>query len=189
MTEQMTAVVSVEYGQDRKIESAAKAEQQEGLVTTAKTSLPPKPEWKNKMWPTNEEEANYDVAYHGDDPDMHYLLVQTVARLPEKVAAYVFQHCIFISVGRANFGFVLSGKIVIDYLAKSLCGGWLIFLTEDLPDGDSHSIIAHEIAHAYLKHDRYDPNIGIECEVEAAELTKLWGFTGKGADIGYCTNL
>ena len=42
--------------------------------------------------------------------------------------------------------------------------------------------VAHEIAHAFLRHREGDPT---ECEVEAARLAQQWGFTGPAADPDY----
>jgi hypothetical protein len=62
-------------------------------------------------------------------------------------------------------------------------------------DDDVDSIIAHEIAHAYLGHDQMtlgeveDREIDgrtvpvLKLEYEAYELTRTWGFKGSGADI------
>jgi hypothetical protein len=66
---------------------------------------------------------------------------------------------------------------------------WIILLDERITDEGEEvtmGIIAHEIAHAWLKHDRHHYATPPECEIEAADLAKAWGFTGRGADADYC---
>ena len=57
---------------------------------------------------------------------------------------------------------------------------WFILIYDDAPDLET--IIAHEVAHAYLGHSLDDPLSDEETEMQARELTREWGFTGKGAD-------
>jgi hypothetical protein len=56
---------------------------------------------------------------------------------------------------------------------------WLIILDERIPDDEAEGFVAHEIAHAWLRHGQLSPEIPDSCEV-AAVLAKSWGFTGKG---------
>lgn len=68
----------------------------------------------------------------------------------------------------------------------------LILLSEHIVDKyereDIVSIIAHEIAHAYLGHANShslrsdEVHIADEMEVEACELARSWGFSGRGTD-------
>jgi hypothetical protein len=62
---------------------------------------------------------------------------------------------------------------------------WVILLDENIPEEDRESAIAHEVAHARLGHDRLG-EMPDDCETQAANLVKEWGFTGKGADAEYC---
>ena len=68
---------------------------------------------------------------------------------------------------------------------------WLILLDERSVDEDEESeilgTIAHEIAHAWLKHDRMSPDIPEDCETKAANLAKEWGFQGRGTDPEFCS--
>lgn len=100
--------------------------------------------------------------------------------------------------GRAAFG--MTGRTInlLGFLVQELrpedwnelviadlTNRWIIVLTEELPTNDAHGIIAHEIAHAWLRHDRFADHPE-DCETKAANLTREWGFTGKGADAVYC---
>ena len=59
---------------------------------------------------------------------------------------------------------------------------WLILLEENLTEKDARSIIAHEIAHAWLGHNRLAADTDASVEIEAVRQVKQWGFTGLGAD-------
>lgn len=67
---------------------------------------------------------------------------------------------------------------------------WLILLDEKIAHNiepeNAQSIIAHEIVHAWLGHDRHSPDIPKDCEIQAATLTGQWGFQGLGSDVEYC---
>jgi hypothetical protein len=127
---------------------------------------------------TREEEIHYDLAYWGDSEEMEIAIVRTIAKLPEEVAGFAVEECCYLSVGRSCLGMVLPGDIGKEK--------WIILLDERISKRDLHGAIAHEIAHAWLKHDRTSPDCPVDCEVQAATLTKAWGFAGKGADVEYC---
>jgi Zn-finger nucleic acid-binding protein len=134
------------------------------------------------------EEAAYHVAYHGDDPQTEALIAQTVARLPDEVAEFVFDRCIFLSVGGAKDGFVIPGRIGVHPRERRSRNVWLIIVADEIPADDVLSIIAHEIAHAWLRHDRLaivSREQGMLWEIQACELAQEWGFTGAGTDAEY----
>ena len=133
-----------------------------------------------------------DVSYYGGDQETHELITKTISRLPEEIIEFALSSCVFMSVGRSDYGLVMppdtkaekpDPKIGVDdrffYWAHDR---WLIFLADHLPDDDALGIIAHEIAHAYLGHDRLNYKLTMEVEREAANLAKAWGFTGIGTD-------
>jgi len=134
------------------------------------------------------------LAYYGDDAVLERTIVETLARLPDDVRVFALDQCCFLSVGGANHGMVLPGRIgrqEADYTdvgpGESLDGDpWLVLLSESLPPRDAHGIVAHEIAHAWLGHDRLSLDVSPECEIDTANLTGRWGFTGLGANPEHC---
>ena len=110
------------------------------------------------------------------------MIVYTVMKLPNHVREYIYEECHFLSVGVTCWGMVMP-KL----------DGWLILLEErivkEFDEGNAMSIVAHEIAHAWLKHDRADSTIDEQCEKEAAEKTKEWGFEGLGTNLEHVMNI
>jgi len=113
--------------------------------------------------------------------------IRTVLRkLPNDVGLFAYGRCVFISIGLGSFGMTLPGRISSHLVDRRTRNMWLIILDERVPDDEVQGTIAHEIAHAWLKHDQISIDIPETCEVDAALLTKSWGFTGKGTDPDYC---
>jgi hypothetical protein len=129
------------------------------------------------LWPNRLEGIAYDLqTYHGHDEETRQRILKTIARLPDKVARFALKRCVYFSAGRANHGMVLPPRALER-------GRWVVILTENMPERSSESIIAHEIAHAWLKHDAFAFDINAaEVEVAAAQLAHEWGFTGHAAD-------
>lgn len=121
------------------------------------------------------------IAYYGADWGFRDWILEAVARLPQKVCDFACDRCMFLSVGRSVLGMVVPARIATHAVERRTRNMWLILLEEDLTEEDAHSIIAHEIAHAWLRHDRLDgdPDPSVE---EAVRQVKQWGFTGLGAD-------
>ena len=126
-----------------------------------------------------------EVAYYGDDPELHLWIRRTLIKLPVEVARFVIDRCSFASVGRVNFGLILPGRIGVHVVERRSRNTWVIILSENLPASEEESVIAHEIAHAWLGHDRL-AEMSNDVEIEAANLTKKWGFSGRGANPDYC---
>ena len=96
----------------------------------------------------------------------------TINKLP-KAAQEVARGLQWISVGRGLWG-----------LADTLEGDAII-LSDDIPDSDIHSVIAHEIAHHILhKNAVASASEHAIREGEASSMARAWGFTGAGADVG-----
>jgi hypothetical protein len=131
------------------------------------------------------EEIHYDLSYHGESLDIHRQIIETILRLPEKVAGFAVENCRFISVGEAIYGITLPGRIATN-LRRTTRNVWIIVLSENCNEKDIHSIIAHEIAHAWRKDDRL-ANTPEDCENQTANLVRDWGFTGCGANADYCS--
>lgn len=127
--------------------------------------------------------AFYDIGviYYDEDDKLRNAIASVLTALPEEVKEFVLEHCFILSTGEYTYGTVWPGKIF-----KNI--SWVIVLNEKMPKskGDRESIIAHEIAHAYLGHDQLNPDIEPECEIEACNLTKQWGFNGLGTNIKRC---
>jgi hypothetical protein len=148
--------------------------------------------------------------YWGYDPDIEQSIFQCVALLPKEVQEFAIDRCRFFSVGGSVNAAVLNGNILLPPLLNLPEGiRWaieqgrieellsnppmLILLSEHIVDKyereDIVSIIAHEIAHAYLGHASRSHSLkadeahrAAEMEVEACELASSWGFSGRGTD-------
>jgi hypothetical protein len=137
----------------------------------------------------NFNEAAYAVFYSGDDENRHRRIIETVTRLPEDVAEFAADRARvhYVSVGASNYGMTLSGKAI----ARLTPDGWdpegsfFVVLVDPLPEAHAHSIIAHEIAHAWLGHDRLG-DAPEDCEIQVCKLVASWGFVGIGADAEHC---
>ncbi|HEX5951216.1 MAG TPA: hypothetical protein VFZ96_09445 [Actinomycetota bacterium] len=125
------------------------------------------------------------LMYLGDDARTERVIVETLLRLPEDVRAFALERCVFLSVGWAAPGLTLPGAVGVDPATRRSRDVWLIVLEEQAPLDLLASAAAHEIAHAWLRHDRLSEDLPDEHEVQAAELAQAWGFSGKPADPGY----
>jgi len=128
---------------------------------------------------------SHNLSYYGEDQHLFDCIVRTVQKLPDQVAHFAIDRCRFLSVGRSCWGMTMPAYIATHNVEKRTRNIWLILLEELIPDDEIDSAIAHEIAHAWLKHDRMGdfPEDG---EIAAANLTRRWGFSGKGTDPEYC---
>lgn len=100
--------------------------------------------------------------------NLHTRLVNTLVRLPEDV--YQF------SLKKISFHAGQSQTVQITQMNKS----FMIILKRT----DSESLIAHEIAHAYLSHTHAKSG-SEDQEAQADELRKKWGFKKKQLCISY----
>lgn len=113
------------------------------------------------------------ISYLGGSPTMSAALVDAIRRLPREVALFAIERCAFLSVGAA-WGVTLPGRIGVDAKTRRSSNMWIIALDDNMPASEMAGAIAHEIAHAWLKHDRLgDPPA--TCETDAAILAKSWG--------------
>ena len=92
--------------------------------------------------------------------NLHQRLLNTLIRLPEEVYQFTLQ--------KISFHAGQSQTIQVKEIKKA----FMIILKRT----DSESLIAHEIAHAYLS---YTKNRWEEQEEQADELRKKWGFKKK----------
>ena len=93
--------------------------------------------------------------------NLHGRLLNTLARLPEEVYQFTLQ--------KISFQAGQSQTIQVDEIKKP----YMIILKRT----DSESLIAHEIAHAYLSYTKTKSKI--DQEAQADELRKKWGFKKK----------
>jgi hypothetical protein len=93
--------------------------------------------------------------------NLHSRLLNTFVRLPEEV--YEF------AVEKISFHAGQSQMVQVKEMRKP----YMIILKRT----DSESLIAHEIAHAYLSHTQAKGRL--DQEVQADELRKQWGFKKK----------
>jgi hypothetical protein len=126
------------------------------------------------------------LMHYGEDRQIRRWIVETVARLPQEACEFACDRCVFLSIGRTVQGLTLPAHIATHVREKRTRNMWFVLLDERLPDDDAHSIIAHEVAHALLRHDFVDADVPLEAYAEAeasvAEKVKEWGFTGQGAE-------
>jgi hypothetical protein len=94
--------------------------------------------------------------------NLHKRLLNALARLPEEVYQFTLQNISF-HAGQ-------SQTIQVKQIKKP----YMIILKRT----DSESLIAHEIAHAYLNYKKTKNKSGDQ-EAEADELRKKWGFKKK----------
>ena len=90
---------------------------------------------------------------------LHTRLLNTLSRLPEEVYQFTLQ--------KISFHAGQSQTVQVDEIKKP----YMIILKRT----DSESLIAHEIAHAYLSHKKAK-NRSEDQEAQADELRKKWGF-------------
>ena len=125
-----------------------------------------------------------DLAYYGEDEELRVHIALVLSRLPDRIVRFALDRCVFLSVGRTTSGMVLPGRITVHHHERRSRNRWLVLLDENMPNDDS--IIAHEIAHAWLRHDRLSADDQQLWERDAAETAKSWGFVGRGCDVEYC---
>ncbi len=137
----------------------------------------------------NFAEAADRLAYYGSDFDLGRTIVETIVRLLDPVAQFALERCRFTSVGKSVYGMCLPGRIAAsfgrrweDATTVLPDDKWILVLTDPLPADDAHSIVAHEIAHAWRGDDVLSM-IGWECERAITELVAKWGFVGLGTDV------
>lgn len=112
---------------------------------------------------------------------MTYCIYQTIHKLPDEVKEFVYENCEFASIS------VFGGKTIYakaKYLRKR---PWLIILSHEKINDEYQSVVAHEIAHAWLGHKHEERGMELEIvaqrERDVCLLVKQWGFNGFGAEL------
>jgi hypothetical protein len=117
------------------------------------------------------------VRYFSFQPETKEALVRVLSRVPRDALEFAIHKCVFLSSGGKEIG--LNGQCLpTRFIGEA---DWLILIYDDAPDIET--VIAHELAHAYLGHSLGEPMSDEETEAQAREQTRAWGFTGKGADF------
>ena len=165
----------------------------------------------------SEEEKDFEIGYRldysGPDGSLHTALISTIRNLPREVREFALENCFFLSMEEGLNGTVVAGSHgsniqwhMLKHLEdeekikriNNLERKWRTIVLLDYKiasDEDVDSIIAHEIAHAYLGHDHM--TLGevenreingqiipvLKLEYDAYKLTRSWGFNGSGADV------
>lgn len=92
-------------------------------------------------WEWSPEGVHYRLSPVGIDDDQTIsLIVETICRLPREIAEFALDRCFFVSVGPANNGITLPGRLVSPKDEK-----WLIVLEERIRPQDAHGIVAHRL--------------------------------------------
>jgi Zn-dependent peptidase ImmA (M78 family) len=100
-------------------------------------------------------ESAWDEAgsiYYDDDDSIRKSIAEAFIKLPEDVRDYILEECLIVSAGGDLYGTVWPSDIMKNSSGNNR--SWIIILSENMPEDDKVSIIAHEMAHAYLKHDK-----------------------------------
>jgi hypothetical protein len=111
------------------------------------------------------EEVHYDLGgVHGlkENSKLYTRLLETLQRLPEDVYSFAVEKILFVKSA--------SQAIPVSQL-KSLNMEYVVVLAANA----SHFTIAHEIAHAVLKHRAFW-DAEAQQEDEADKLAESWGF-------------
>jgi hypothetical protein len=110
--------------------------------------------------------------YLGNDPRTHRALIRAPSRVPDDVLDVAIDKCAFFSLGGAGNGQCLPSRFIEG-------AEWLLLIYDDAPDIET--VIAHEVAHAYLGHSITDPLMPHEeTERQARDLVRSWVSPAKG---------
>lgn len=125
------------------------------------------------------------IVYLGEDEELLALIGDAVRRLPDEALLLATERCVFVSVGRTAEGLTLP-PYVLQHGEDGDNLHWLILLDDgmmnDKAADDVESVIAHELAHAVLGHDRMADDGDRSIELAAVRLAREWGFEGSGTD-------
>lgn len=136
---------------------------------------------RGEAWMRSLEGIHYRIAYLGESEFTRAHIANAVSRLPGDVQDFACERCRFVSVGEGAMGITLPGSIGVNAHEKRSRNMWIIVLDDRIPVEELDGVVAHEIAHAWLGHNRCE-EVTVDDEVAAATLTREWGFTGRGAD-------
>lgn len=101
-----------------------------------------------------------------------------LARLPDDVQAFAATRLYVKTIGSAPGS--CAGSL-INLTRKAELADYMLVICDASPDLDA--VIAHEVAHAVLRHtDKGNPMSSEQAEREARALAGSWGFTGFGVD-------
>jgi Zn-dependent peptidase ImmA (M78 family) len=112
-----------------------------------------------------DDEVWYDLTEYDMTDNLRFALLRVLKKIPEEVYDYVIENVYFTE------GF--SRMIPLNELKKIRKKQIVIIEPKDLKD---EFTIAHEIAHAFLKHKLFTTTKNIEMEMEADKLAEEWGF-------------
>jgi hypothetical protein len=115
----------------------------------------------------------FDVAkYSGADETTKAVIARTLAKLPEDVAEWAVEACVFASVGGVTWGHALT---LSDWNRLSSPLHVIVLDEVVMASSNGSYVVAHEIAHIRLGHAAF-PKLGEETEAAADRLAATWGF-------------
>lgn len=105
-----------------------------------------------RRWSSERERAGATQGESGpvsrQRPENARALIRAPSRLPDDVLEFAIDKCAFFSLGGAGNGQCLPSRFIEG-------AEWLLLIYDDAPDIET--VIAHEVAHAYLGHSITDP--------------------------------
>lgn len=131
------------------------------------------------------ETIAYRLALYGCDA-IRPEIVRAVSRVPEEVQTFAAERCAFLALPDGLDGAVWPGRIATHFHGSD-ADAWIVLLDSPLPEDAGEAVVAHELAHAFLRHDKLGQGDAAEIERQAAELARAWGFTGYTTDPEHCT--
>lgn len=109
-----------------------------------------------------------NITYHHGGPDVLSHIIETVQKLPAEVIQFAITKCAFVSATEENAGCVLNAKVFQD-------SEWVVILGPGLAAQNAQNIVAHKIAHAWLRHEHFGI-LPSDHEPAVRALAAEWGF-------------
>lgn len=110
--------------------------------------------------------------------EMRALICRAIPRLPENVAEFALYNCSFIAPDKTTKGETYPAPLFAHPTrrGRTARNHWVIWLAPSIlnDEQDGQYTVAHEVAHAWLKHQVMDGNF--LAEEQADDLVKSWGF-------------
>lgn len=133
------------------------------------------------------ETLAYRLSLYGCEP-LRPTVASAVSRVPEEVQTFATERCAFLGLPEGCDGAVWPARIATDFDGSDE-DAWIVLLDAPLPDDVAEAAVAHELAHAFLRHDGLDHQADpVEVEREAAELASEWGFEGYPTNPEHCAS-
>jgi len=109
-----------------------------------------------------------NLTYHHGGQSIFGHIVETLLKLPSEVAEFVLARCAFVSMTEEYLGSVLHARILRG-------ADWVIFIGPGVSTGQAQSVVARQIAYAWLRYDNYGL-LPSDHKSETHALIREWGF-------------